>query len=361
MVFGLFKKRKKEDKYIELEISEIIQETPDAVTLVFHQPEGKLEYHPGQFLTLIFNIDNEEVRRSYSLCSSPVTNDEPAVTIKRITDGKVSNFINDHVKVGDVVKVMPAMGNFIAEPKKENKRKVVVFGAGSGITPLFSILKSILKVEEESKVYLVYGNRSESSIIFKKQIEELQNTYGNRLHVTHVLSQPSAEWTGLTGRLNLERLREILLDLPELSPQQADYFLCGPTGFMHTVQEALNEMRVAKSRVNMESFVSSGTEKDASTSSPEIQDQKVKIFLDGSEFNVDVPAKRTILEAGLDKNIDMPFSCQSGLCTACRGKLLSGKVHMEESDGLTDEELEEGYVLCCVSHPLTDDVSIKVG
>ncbi len=360
MVFGLFKKKKKESKYTNLVVSEIIRETPDAVTLVFDEPEEGLEYHPGQFLTLIFDIDGKEVRRSYSLCSSPHTDDKPAVTIKRVSDGTVSNFINDHVKPGDFIKIMPPMGNFIAEPKADNKRKVVVFGAGSGITPLFSIIKSVLHVESGSRVYLVYGNRNEESVIFKKQIDELKSKFGKRFHVIHILSQPSEGWEGLTGRLTLERLREILLDLPELSPQQADYYLCGPTGFMHTVEEALNEMRVAKTRVHMESFVSSGTEKGATSDSPEIHDQEVKIFLDGSEFNVNVPSKRTILEAGLDQQIDMPFSCQSGLCTACRGKLLSGEVHMEESDGLSEEELKDGYILCCVSHPLTDDVSVKI-
>jgi ring-1,2-phenylacetyl-CoA epoxidase subunit PaaE len=359
MVFGLFKKKK--NKYINLEVSGIIQETADAVTLVFHQPKGNLDYHPGQFLTLIFDIDGTEVRRSYSLCSSPFTGDEPAVTIKRVSDGTVSNFINDHIKVGDSIKALPAMGHFIVNPDNANKRKVVVFGAGSGITPLFSILKSILHVETGSTVFLIYGNRNEESIIFKSLIDQLQETYGDRFNVIHMLSQPSEKWKGYTGRLTVETISQILMDLPGLSPQQADYFLCGPTGFMHNVEEALQVMRVKESRIHKESFVTSGSEKDASISSPEIVDQQVKIILDGDEYKVDVPSKRTILEAGLDKNLDLPFSCQSGLCTACRGKLLSGKVHMEESDGLTREDLENGYILCCVSHPLTDDVKVEIG
>ena len=361
MVFGLFKKKNNKSKYLNLEVSAIIRETPDAVTLVFHHPKGGLDYQPGQFLTLIFNIDEKEIIRSYSLCSSPYTGDEPAVTIKRVADGIVSNYINDHIKPGDIIKVMPAMGHFIAKPEADKKRKVVVFGGGSGITPLFSILKSILNVETGSRVYLVYGNRNEESIIFKKQIEELQQTYGDRLLVTHVLSQPSLAWKGKSGRLTLDTLREILIDLPELSPQQADYYLCGPTGFMHNVEEALLEMRVNKSKIFKESFVSSGSEKDATGASPEIHDQQVKIILDEKEHKVEVVSKKTILEAGLDMGLDMPFSCQSGLCTACRGKLLTGKVHMEESDGLSEEDLENGYVLCCVSHPLTDDVTIRIG
>jgi len=363
MVFGLFKKKKDKsaDKYVELEVREIIRETSDAVTLVFHNPKAGFEYLPGQFITLIFEIEGEEDRRSYSLCSSPFTGDDPAVTIKRVSDGKISNFINDHIKPGDKIKVLTPMGNFIIRPEARGKRNVVIFGAGSGITPLMSILKSILHVEQNSNVFLIYGNRDQDSIIFKEQLDSLKKKYGNRLHITHVLSQPAESWNGLTGRLTHDNIKEILMDLPEFGSQNADYFLCGPTGFMHTVIETLREMKVVEGRIFKESFVSSGTEKDASSSSPEITDRIVTVILDGETYEVNVPSSRTILESGLDMNVDMPFSCQSGLCTACRGRLLSGKVHMEESDGLNEDELKKGYILCCVSHPLTDDVKVEIG
>ncbi len=363
MVFGLFKKKKEKakNKFLELEVKEIINETHDAVTLVFDPAEQNFHYLPGQFVTLIFEIEGKEERRSYSLCSSPFTGDDPAVTIKRVADGKISNFINDHIKAGDKIKVMPAMGNFITNPDAKTSRNVVVFGAGSGITPLISIIKSILQIETGSRVILIYANRNEETIIFRNLLDQLKEKFANHLHTIHILSQPTVSWKGLAGRLTKETLKEILMDLPDFSVQKSDYFLCGPTGFMHTVEETLDELKVAKSKVFKESFVSSGTEKDAATSSPEIIDRQVTVVLDNEEYEVGVPAKRTILESGLDQNLDMPFSCQSGLCTACRGKLLSGKVHMEESDGLSDEELEKGYVLCCVSHPLTDDVKIEIG
>lgn len=362
MVFGLFKKKKKNnDKYLSLTVREIIKETHDTVTIIFDHPEIPLEYRPGQFLTLIFNIEGKEERRSYSLCTSPFTDENPAVTIKRVSDGKVSNFINDSLKPGDTVRIMPAMGAFTTDPINTNKRNVVVFGAGSGITPLMSIIKSVLHIEGNSKVTLIYGNRDEQSIIFKNLLTDLKDKYKDKLNIIHVLSQPGADWKGVSGRLTKDVVKEILLDLPEFKVSDAEYFLCGPSGFMHTVENSLEELNVPKSKVFKESFVSSGTEKDAESGQSEITEQNVKIVLDGEEHDVKVIPKKTILEAGLDDNIDMPFSCQSGLCTACRGKLLSGKVHMEENDGLTDEELENGYVLCCVSHPLTDDVKIEIG
>lgn len=366
MVFGLFKKKKKESsspagKYLSLTIKEIRQETHDAVSLIFEKPADAFGYKPGQFLTLIFNIEGQEERRSYSLCSSPFTDDFPAVTIKRISDGKISNFINDHIKPGAEIKALPAMGSFTTDLKSDHKRNVVIFGAGSGITPLISILKSILHVEPQSKVVLIYGNRDESSIIFKNELAKLKDLYGDRLKVIDVLTQPSPAWTGKTGRLTKDAIKGILLDIPDFKAQEADYFMCGPTGFMHTVQETLGELKVPKKNLFKESFVASGTEDDASSDAPKIVEREVTVILDNEEFTFSVPPKKTILECGLDQNIDMPFSCQSGICTACRGKLLSGKVHMEESDGLSDEELEKGYILCCVGHPLTDDVKIEIG
>lgn len=364
MAFGLFKKKKKEDtdsRYLNLTVKEVVRETPDTVTLIFDKDETPFRYKPGQFLTLIFEIDGKEERRSYSLCSSPFTDEFPAVTIKRVSDGKISNFINDSIKPGYEIKALPAMGSFTTDPQSDQRRTVVVFGAGSGITPLMSIMKSILHIESESRVILVYGNRNEESVIFKNELTNMEKRHQGRFNLLHVLSQPSPAWTGKTGRLSKETIKEILLDLPDFRAQEADYFMCGPTGFMHTAEEALSELKVPKSKVFKESFVASGADKEASGGVPEIVEREVTIILDNEEFTFAVPPKRTVLECGLDQNINMPFSCQSGICTACRGKLLAGQVHMEETDGLSDDELAKGYVLCCVSHPLTDDVKIEIG
>lgn len=364
MAFSLFKKKDKESgnsKYLTLTVKEVVRETADTVTLIFDKTTTPFFYKPGQFLTLIFEVDGKEERRSYSLCSSPFTDEFPAVTIKRVSDGKISNFINDSIKPGYPIKALPAMGSFTTDPQKEQQRTAVVFGAGSGITPLMSIMKSILHIEPKSRVFLIYGNRNEESIIFKNELANIKEHFQDRFQPVHVLSQPSPAWTGKTGRLTKETIKEILQDLPDFRAQEADYFMCGPTGFMHTAEEALDEMKVSKGRIFKESFVASGTDKEISGSTSEIVEREVKIILDSEEFTFAVPPKRTVLECGLDQNIDMPFSCQSGICTACRGKLLSGKVHMEETDGLSDDELAKGYVLCCVSHPLTDDVKIEIG
>jgi ring-1,2-phenylacetyl-CoA epoxidase subunit PaaE len=203
-MFNLFKKKKEEnnkgDQYLSLKVREIVRETPDAVSVFFEQPEPFLEYKPGQYLSLILDLGGKEVRRSYSLCTSPYTDPHPGITVKRVEGGLVSNYINDQLRPGKTLEVMKPLGHFTTDFHSKNKRNFVMIAGGSGITPIMGIAKSVLVNEPESKITLLYCSRSEDQIIFKSQLEKLENQYTSKLKVEHNLTKPSSTWTGLTGR-----------------------------------------------------------------------------------------------------------------------------------------------------------------
>jgi ring-1,2-phenylacetyl-CoA epoxidase subunit PaaE len=366
MAFGFLKRKKKssggKDHYHRLLVKDVISEIEEAITIVFEQPEPKIEYKSGQFLTLITEIDGNSVRRSYSMCTSPYCDEDIAVSIKRVSGGLVSNYLNDTIKVGDYVEVMEPMGNFTTEYAPDNKRHLVMFSGGSGITPMISIAKSTLHVEPESIVSLIYANRDINSIIFKDALQKLEEKYEGRFHVIHILDNAPLEWQGHSGLLNHEMLTKLFERIPDWGIEKTTYLMCGPEGMMNNVETLLDQQNIPKDKVFKESFVLGTINKSApKEETTEIITRDVTIIYDGEEHVVTVPPNLPILEAALDMEIDLPFSCQSGLCTACRGKCLSGSVKMDEEEGLSQAEKDAGYVLPCVSHPLTDDVKIEIG
>jgi ring-1,2-phenylacetyl-CoA epoxidase subunit PaaE len=371
MAFGLFKKSEKKEethsgpRYHDLKVKEIIHETKDAISIVFEQPSTKVDYKSGQFLTLIVPVQGKEVRRAYSLCSSPFVDADLAVTIKRVEKGLMSNWLPDNLKKGATIKVMEPMGQFTTEYNKSNKRHIIMFAGGSGITPMMSIIKSILTQEPESITSLIYCNRDVDSIIFKNALEKLETTYEGRLHVIHILDNAPMNWQGYSGLLNHEMLTKLFERIPEWGIDKTTYLMCGPEGMMKNVETLLDARHIAKDKIYKESFVQGTIDKDAKKETPaangERKDREVTIRYDGQEFKVLVPANKAILETALDQGIDLPYSCQSGLCTACRGKCLSGQVKLDEEEGLSQSERAEGYVLTCVGHPMTDDVVIEIG
>jgi ring-1,2-phenylacetyl-CoA epoxidase subunit PaaE len=370
-MFGLFKKDKKEEvqhsgpRYYDLRIKEIVQETKDAISIVFEQPApDKLKYKSGQFLTLIVNIDGKEVRRSYSLCSSPFLDESPAVTVKRVDNGRMSNWLADNLKPGSSIKIMEPMGQFTTEYVKTNKRHIVMFSGGSGITPMMSIIKSVITQEPDSIVSLIYCNRNIDSIIFKDALEKWAIKYEGRLHVIHVLDEAPMNWQGYSGLLNHEMLVKLFERIPNWGIDKTTYLMCGPEGMMKNVETLLEAHQIPRAKIYKESFVQGTIDKDKEKKAePAIGNKarEVTIRYDGNEFKFMVEPHHTILETALDQGIDLPYSCQSGLCTACRGKALSGKVKLDEEEGLSQSEKAEGYVLTCVGHPLTDDVVIEIG
>lgn len=355
MAFGLFKKKDTQEKiptgFKKVKVKEVVRETADAVSIHF-APEVKVDYKSGQFFTIAVTVDGKEERRSYSLCSSPVVDDFPAVAVKRVEGGKVSNYLNEHVNAGDELLLMDPLGNFTTEFSADNARELILFGGGSGITPLISIAKSALAEEPNSKVTLVYANRNDQSIIFKTAIEELAKD--ERFKVIHVLEEAPTDWTGHTGRINESIIGEVI----EGATLATECFMCGPGPMMDVVMNGLTKLNIPSDKIHKESFVSEAVNEPVSE---DIVAREVTIIYDGDEYKYTVEPDETILEKGLEEDIDLPFSCQSGLCTACRGKCLTGKVKMIEDEGLSEAEINEGYVLPCVSHPLTDDVVIEIG
>ncbi len=374
MAFSFFKKSekpKKEEthsgpKYYDLRVKNIIQETKDAISIVFENPaSGKINYKPGQFLTLITSVNGKEVRRAYSLCSSPFVDQDLAVTVKRVEKGLMSNWLPDNLKTGATIKVMEPMGQFTTEYNANNKRHIILFAGGSGITPMMSIIKSILSQEPNSICSLIYCNRDIDSIIFKNELEKLEIGDEGRLHVIHVLDNAPMNWQGYSGLLNHDMLTKLFERIPDWGIANTTYLMCGPEGMMKNVETLLGQRNISKEKIFKESFVQGTIDKDekkeTAAASGELKTREVTIRYDGQEYKVMVPPHKAILETALDQGIDLPYSCQSGLCTACRGKALSGKVKLDEEEGLSQSERAEGYVLTCVGHPLTDDVVIEIG
>jgi len=372
MAFGLFKKNeKKEDahsgpRYYDLKVKDIVHETRETVALILeHPPGGKIEYKAGQFLTLLATIEGKEVRRAYSLCSSPFVDTDLAVTVKRVENGLMSNWLPDHLKTGQTIKVMEPMGQFTTEYNRNSKRHLIMFAGGSGITPMMSIIKSILAQEPESISSLIYCNRDQESIIFKGQLDHLQTEYEGRLHVIHVLDNAPMNWQGYSGLLNPDMLKKLFERIPDWGMEKTTYLMCGPEGMMKNVDSLLALQHIPKERIFKESFVAGVLDKEKKADAPApdgaLTAHIVTIRYDGQEYKVKVEPNRFILETALDQGIDLPYSCQSGLCTACRGKAISGKVKLDEEEGLSQSERDEGYVLTCVGHPLTDDVVIEIG
>lgn len=369
MAFGLFKKAVTKEEtpqhYFDLRVKQVIYETKDAITIVFEQPEkGKLQYKSGQFLTLIVPVGGKEVRRAYSLCSSPFTDDDLAVTVKRVENGLMSNWLADNLKTGDTLRVMEPMGQFTTEYSKDRKRHLVMFAGGSGITPMMSIIKSILTQEPESICSLIYCNRDIDSIIFKDELAKWVTNYEGRLHVIHVLDNAPMNWQGYSGLLNHDMLIKLFERIPNWGIEKTTYLMCGPEGMMKNVETLLAQQNIPKEKIFKESFVQGTIDKEKkqeAVSAGELKARQVTIRYDGQEYKIMVEPNRSILETALDQGIDLPYSCQSGLCTACRGKAVSGKVKLDEEEGLSQAERDEGYVLTCVGHPLTDDVVIEIG
>lgn len=364
MLFKLFNKKKgdleKDDHYLTLRVRETVQETSDTVTIYFDQPDPIMDYLPGQFLTLIVEIDGKQERRSYSLSTSPFVDPFPGITVKRLEGGLVSNLVNDTFVPGKRVTVMKPLGNFTSEYHSQNKRKYGMFAGGSGITPILGIIKSVLINEPNSEVNLLYCSRSQDMIIFDNLLKELGEKYPGRLNVTHNLTQPKPGWEGSLGRLNQEKVREFFSTHFNSFAENQRFFVCGPEGMMDTVLESLSRMDVKKEFIYSESFYLEKDENQEEDPIVGVINRPVKILLEGEEYTFDVGPSKTILEAGLDEGLNMPYSCQSGLCTACRGKLLSGEVQMDEDAGLSENEIKSGYILCCSAKPTSAEVKIQI-
>ncbi|MDX2284169.1 MAG: ferredoxin--NADP reductase [Bacteroidia bacterium] len=365
-------------------IDEIRDETPDAYTLFFLPPDPvAFRYEAGQYLTLRTWIGEAEHRRAFSLSSSPLTDSRLGVTIKRVDKGLVSNHLRDAFEAGDELEIMPPMGRFTVVPDPGRSRNYVLIGAGSGITPLFSILKTVLAGEPLSKVTLWYGCRDESSVIFYDQLRALQAQYAPRLELYLTLTQPAEGWKGFRGRLDQRRIYDLLSELFMEDEFRKVYYVCGPQGMMDAAHAAFDKHAVNFADVHQEFFSAplppeeevlaahSGTNgqsaapvQDVLADGEEvytIERREVQVLLGGETHLLTVEPEQSILDAAIQARLDPPYACQSGICTTCRAMLHAGAVAMDESEGLSEDELRQGYILTCQSHPLTESVVVEFG
>lgn len=348
-----------------LTVSDIKQETDKCVSVAFDIPADLHETYtfvPGQYVTFRRFFNGEDVRRSYSICSSPLSG-ELRVAIKKMENGLFSTWANDELKVGDTLDVMSPMGHFVLEPKETNANTYVAFAAGSGITPIMSIMKSVVELEPNSQFILIYGNRTSNSIIFKEEIEDLKNANINRLEVHHILSREDLGSDLLHGRINAEKVAQCGKQF--FAPiNVADYFLCGPVEMINAARETLEGVGVDKSKIHFELFTSSGVADKADHAKEDAPKEKVDaqvtIILDGEETHMNMVSDgRSILDAGLDAGADVPYACKGAVCCTCRAKVLEGSAEMEMNYALMDDEVEDGYILTCQSHPTSEKVVVS--
>jgi ring-1,2-phenylacetyl-CoA epoxidase subunit PaaE len=351
-------------RWNKLTIQDIRKETSECVSITFEIPEelkSIYQFQQGQNLTIRLNLNGEEVRRSYSICSSPLEK-EMRIAVKQVSKGKFSSYANLSLKKGDSIEVLPPTGKFYTELSAGTKKKYLAFAAGSGITPILSIVKTTLAVETGSDFTLVYGNRTRSSIIFKEQLEALKNRYIDRLTVHHILSREKTEAPINYGRINAQKCKELekLIDFKNMD----EIFLCGPEEMIFSVRDWLFLQGIDHRKIHFELFTVPGQKSEVrSQKSEDVLDpgpkSKVSIKLDGIMFDFELSKSgESILDGALHQGAELPYACKGGVCSTCRAKLLSGEVTMDTNYALEPDELAKGFILTCQSHPVTDSVVV---
>lgn len=353
-------------RFETLKVKEIRRETPDCVSIAFDVPAALSEtfkFLPGQYVTLRKNVGSEDVRRSYSICSAP-SDGVLRVGVKEVPNGVFSSFANRELKVGDTLDVMPPIGKFVVNVDAANSKTYVAFAAGSGITPILSIMKAVLSNEPNSEFILFYGNRQKGSIIFRNEIDGLKNMYPQRVSIYHVLSgeELGAElFCGRMDKTKIERFAVLLFD-----PETVDHFyMCGPEPMIHAAREVLEEKGVASEKIHFELFTSTknmtagpGTKAMSTTEGSSLK-SNVTVVMDGDEFEFTLNSNgKTILDAAMDAGVDVPFSCKGAVCCTCLARVKQGEVVMDKNYSLTDKEVAEGLVLTCQAHPKTANVTV---
>lgn len=343
-------------KQYTLTIQEIRKETEDTITICFKQPGlRKIKYHAGQYITLILRINGRKYARPYSFSSAPSVDSTLEVTVKRVPNGVVSNYINTELKVGDVVEVLEPMGDFTCETT-QSIQSIFLWGVGSGITPLFSIIKEVLHQLPGTAIHLIYGNKNQESTIFRNQLSLLKQEYPTVFSITNFYSQLEnvIESNSIhKGRISSEFVTHLVAQHKNV--KESVHYICGPKGLKDTIQSSLKDLDILSSFIFVEEFELVIDPKELE----DVKDSKVTVFFQGEEYEIFVPKGKSILDVALDNNIEIPYSCQTGNCSSCKAKLKEGQLKMI---GLTKERedlAQDDFLLCC-SYPLVNPISIEV-
>ena len=360
---------------IPMVVKEVRQETGETVSILLEYPEGQkeqLHYQPGQYITVKWKEGEKEFRRSYSITSIP---EDPflSITIKEMSGGKISPLLVRQIKPGDIIEILPPEGRFTANFGPDNKRNIYLIGAGSGITPLISIARTVLEKEPRSTVILLYGSRTKEQIIFKDKLEALEKKYAGQIFIYHTLSKPEgggfvkslfggkkSDWTGLKGRVRPSQIKDMLERHPANKKNDL-IFLCGPGDLIEMGEKTLLAEGIDQAAIKKEYFTPPSDEADKVTQLFEKKEtgmsSAVTVHLRGETIKITV-TNESILDTLLEQGYDAPYSCHSGACATCMAKVTHGKVEMDACFALSDKEVEAGYVLTCQAHPLTTEVEL---
>ncbi len=350
-------------QFYPIKIKDIERQTEEAVALSFDVPQElqpQFRYVQGQYLTLRAIINGQDVRRSYSICSSPIE-DELKVAIKKIDGGLFSTFANEQLQKGQMLEVMPPMGRFFVDRPAQN---YVFFAAGSGITPILSIIKTLLQTRKDAQITLFYGNRGFQSIIFREELEGLKNKYLDRFSLHHFLSRESPSAPLYKGRLDGEKCAQLCQTILDVGSVD-EFYICGPEEMIHSLSECLQNQGVSQDKIHFELFTSplgklgASSRKTASANTQPEFDCEVSLTLDGYTYEFTLNSKgKSLLDAAQEAGADVPYACKGGVCCTCKAKLLEGEVDMEVNYGLERDEIEAGFILTCQAHPKTQKVVV---
>ncbi|MBX3680870.1 MAG: 1,2-phenylacetyl-CoA epoxidase subunit PaaE [Rhodocyclaceae bacterium] len=348
-------------KFHSLKVAEVRRETADAISLRFEVPAELADdyrFVQGQHLTLKASVGGEELRRSYSICAG-VDDGELRVAIKKIGGGVFSSWANESLKAGDAIEVMTPEGRFHTELDPANSRHYVAFAAGSGITPVMSLIKTTLKTEPNSRFTLIYGNRRQNSVIFSEALEDLKDRYMTRFTLYHVFSREEQEVPLFNGRLDRARVGAFVDTLVPADTIDAA-FICGPGAMIDEVEAGLLASGVAAERIHLERFGVPDSGPAHHVEAGDAPQARVTVIVDGLRREMDFRAEDpSILDVALAAGLDLPFSCKGGVCCTCRARVLEGKVRMDKNFSLEQPDVDDGFVLTCQAHPLTERVVIS--
>jgi ring-1,2-phenylacetyl-CoA epoxidase subunit PaaE len=349
-----------------LKVKKVEKETEDCVSIVFDVPaelKEQFQFRQGQSLTVRKELNGEDVRRTYSICSAPSDN-MLRVAVKKVEGGIFSTWANDSLKAGDIMDVMPPVGKFYTELDPGQKKNYLAFAAGSGITPVLSIIKTTLLTEPLSSFTLVYGNRTKNSIIFKEELEALKDRFIDRFRIYHILSRERTDAEINNGRIDTAKLELLSSKLINLNDCD-EFFLCGPEEMIFCIKGYLEAKNIHSEKIHFELFTIPGQKQstvDTSKTEKTVEEgprAKVSVRLDGVVFDFDLDYEgESVLDAALKQGADLPYACKGGVCTTCKGRLKEGKVRMDVNWGLEEEELAKGFILTCQSHPTTDKIMV---